>query len=230
MAYTPTNVFAAGTPMVAADIQENIEDIQEYVNGLNVSGDFATDNWAVSDFFVQGKYYTFGNYQELMTGVCKGGYPFYKYNPGLTMEAHGDAETNRGSVNSVSPKSSVAGITFYMEEPGDVLLHLQIYSRVPTDSVKITLADIADERDRTMIGVRFDGQGIGRRAFIPEQAQMGVDAINAIPSWEASVPYQMHVMQKNVSAGEHTFEVFLGTNCRGTYNKLFNYSLTAFYT
>ena len=225
MAYSPTNVFANGTTIVSADVQENIEDIQEYVNGLNVSGDFATDNWASNDFFVQGKYYPFGNYQEFITGTCKGGYPFYKNHPGITMQAHGTADPN-----TVGIKPGVAGINFYMEEPGSVLLHLQIFPRVLNNSVETSLADVMDDADNTVIFIRFNGNVVtSTRGFVRQEMQPGLDATNKIPSWECNAPYQMNILKQGLSAGEHEFEIALGTNCRGTYNKWFNYSLTAYY-
>jgi len=225
MAYSPTNVFANGTTIVSADVQENIEDIQEYVNGLNVSGDFATDNWANNDFFVQGKYYPFGNYQEFITGVCKGGYPFYEHHPGMTLQAHGDSKPQ-----TVGIKPGVAGINFYMEETGNVLLHLQIYPRVLCHSVKHTRADIMDDAQNTVIFIRFNGNVVtSTRGFVREELQPGLDATNGIPSWECNAPYQMNILIENVAKGEHEFEIALGTNARQTYNKWFNYSLTAYY-
>jgi len=225
MAYSKTHTFANGTTIVGSQVQTNIEDIQEYVNGLNVSGDFATDNWASNDFFVQGKYYPFGNYQEFITGTCKGGYPFYEHHPGMTLEAHGNADPN-----TVGLKPGVAGINFHMEQPGSVLLHLQIFPRVLCDSVETSLANIMDEAVKSQIFIRFDGSVVARtRGFVREEMQPGLDATNGIPSWECNAPYQMNILRLGLSAGEHEFEIALGTNARQTYNKWFNYSLTAFY-
>jgi len=39
----------------------------------------------------------------------------------------------------------------------------------------------------------------------------------------------MNILRLGLSAGEHEFEIALGTNARQTYNKWFNYSLTAYY-
>ena len=125
MPYTSSYTFSGSTTIVSANLQANLTDMKEYVNGGVVSSDLkSTNKWVESGHLMQGSYNPINNTMNFMSGVC-----------GSTIAHDGaeswllDSPTGRDSpTNPVLGDFPCTGATFYLEKKSDVLIRFHASS------------------------------------------------------------------------------------------------------
>ena len=119
MPYTSSYTFSGSTVISASNVQSNLTDMKEYVNGGISSSDLKTsDKWVESGHLMQGNYNPINNTMNLLSGVS-----------GSNIAADGleswmiDTPTARDDPSSpVNVSFPDTGSTFYLEKKADVLV------------------------------------------------------------------------------------------------------------
>jgi hypothetical protein len=131
MAYSPPNTFSATAVIVAADVQENLDEIKKYVNGSAVGGDLKSSSlWVEPKHIVQGYYNPLSNMHDFVSGVSGG----------MMSDPDDESWICDGPTARASPSSPDrvcypnAGIEFYLESPADVLFKIHATPIMPDDA------------------------------------------------------------------------------------------------
>ena len=119
MPYTASYTFSGSTTISASDVQSNLTDMKEYINGGVSSSDLKTsDKWVQSSHLMKGSYNPINNTMNFMSGAS-----------GSNLAADGleswmlDTPTARDDPSSpVSVSFPDTGSTFYLEKTADVLV------------------------------------------------------------------------------------------------------------
>ena len=142
MPYTSSYTFSGSTVISASDVQSNLTDMKEYVNGGVSSSDLKTsDKWVESGHLMQGSYNPINNTMNFMSGVS-----------GSNRAADGleswifDSPTGRDDpTNPVIVSYPDTGSTFYLEKKADVLVrfHASATSAYDGDATGVARAYLA---------------------------------------------------------------------------------------
>jgi len=119
MPYTSSYTFSGSTVISASNVQSDLTDIKEYVNGGVTASDLKTsDKWVESGHLMQGHYNPINNTMNFMSGVS-----------GCNLAADGaeswilDSPSGRDDPDTpVKVDYPNTGATFYLERPADVLV------------------------------------------------------------------------------------------------------------
>lgn len=129
MSYIKTKTFTAATAISAADIQENLDGVRDYLDGSIVPADIAPDGWVESRHIMRGHYNPISNIHDFATGASGG------YTSGAEeLSWMGNGPTSRNAPTSditvYLPKTAV---TFYLEASADVLFTFYGRPTIPID-------------------------------------------------------------------------------------------------
>ena len=123
MPYAPTTTFNVGDSVESLLVQENLNEIKEYLNGGIVAGDIATDAWVRTNHIVRGHYNPLTQQLQFVSGVVGG-----KNFSVLTSELGflPDAPT-AGNAPSVPTLVYQPNTTFDFYLPQDAYVMFQVY-------------------------------------------------------------------------------------------------------
>jgi hypothetical protein len=216
MAYTAPNTFSSGAVISAADVQANINALQDYCNGgisaSDISGEFVEPK-----HIMKGIYFPIDNSYEMITGFYKG--------PALSdLPVHNPGYMGRFVAAQGSDRAAVpgTGITFHIEDNADILICLCIHP--------IGL-NTNDTELKGNFDIRLDGatNNATRQFYSKETDVETAGAGVALPGFYRRRPYYIYSTHENVTKGFHTFQVFGDTNIRSVALKNYSYSIKAFY-
>jgi len=126
MAYIKTKTFTAATAISAADIQENLDGVRDYLDGEIVPADIAP-GWVEARHIMRGHYNPVSNVHDFATGVS-GGFTA----PLEDFSFLGDGPTGRNSPTAeVAVYVPQTSITFYLEATADVLFTFYGWPTIP---------------------------------------------------------------------------------------------------
>lgn len=216
MAVTFTNTFSNGTTIDATKLEENVNDLRNYVNGGVSTSDFAANSF---DYYhiMKGSYISTPNIYEFTTGPSYG-------HPDAP-RAHAFSGKTLGSVGALDNYLPGSGITFYMEESGDLFITFNCYPR-GMDS-QTTASPSAGDFGKIQINLDGAGYGETRMYFPTEVEPMGNTA--HIPIWERRLPMADNIIIRNVSAGWHNIYLEIGMSNRQSVFKYITFDLQAHY-
>ena len=227
MAYVAPNSFTAGTKMVAADIEQNIDDLQAYVNGGVSAGDIdptALDNFFGLKHLMKGEYFGLINRYEFSTGLNQG-------TLGVN-QAAGHGGNILGDTSGQQVSASGTGIDFYLEEDADVFIFVTSYPReynggsnaevgLSGRTTTFTIKRTADPvLKKTSQGVNFT------------ESEFGVNSVasntGGIYALERRRPYYA-MYSEYLTAGEHSYSIRIGSNERTVPIHFYQVSVYAYY-
>jgi hypothetical protein len=219
MAYVVPNSFTTNTTIESDKVQENIDEIRNYLNGNVAASDISTaSQWAAPKHVMKGLYNPINNRYEMQSGLV-GGHPVFPYfHPGyFGSKFHDYGGSGRGVVPN-------CGVDFYLEADAKVLFYFTISPRplAPKDTSSPAI---------TLISLRIDGGAINtsQNSFA---AQIEVNNSGAaeepIVSRYRRRTYSFQTVQE-LSAGEHFFQLVGQSGSSSVPMKFYSYSIQAFY-
>jgi hypothetical protein len=126
MPYVVPNTFAAGA-ISAPALQENVDEMRDYVDGNIASADLAATNWVKSKHIMRGHYDPIVNTHSFATGVDGG-----RVASDIEMSFIGDGPTGR---NQPADPDKVAypnaTMDFYLSGAADVVFQFSAYPHTP---------------------------------------------------------------------------------------------------
>ena len=218
MSYTAPNTFTASTVIESAKVQENIDELRNYVNGEIVSTDLSTAEWVEPKHIMKGLYNPIINRYAMESGLCGGHPTFPVFHPGYFGERY---HSLGGSGRATLPNCSVE---FYLEAPAKVLFYYTISPRplAPLDTSTPT---------RLSISLRVNGSAVNTaQNTFTEQIEMNTTGgVNeGIVSPYRRRTYSFQTIQE-LPAGEHNFELVGQSGSTSVPLKFYTYSIQAFY-
>jgi hypothetical protein len=215
MPYVVPNTFAAGVAISAPDLQENVDEMRDYVDGNVSSTDLAATNWAKSKHIMRGHYSAIVNMHSFATGLCGG-----RASTGEEMSFLPEGPTGRNSPtdpdNAPFPNTS---ISFYLPFNADVFFQ---FTAGPHTAY--------DPNHGTTKGTIFvDGVQALETQEMTFQGSFATTARSDF--W---IPHNRNVWSgfhivKNMAAGHHTIGIKGNTTSLYTFLMNFSVSLEAFY-
>jgi hypothetical protein len=118
MPYLPTKFFTGATTIVAEDVQENIDELRDYISGGLRATDFQTTSWAGPRHIMRGRYDPIVNSHRFTSGV----------NAGRNSEPNEMSWVNKGSTDAAGGSSPSynylpnSAVTFHLEASAHVIL------------------------------------------------------------------------------------------------------------
>ena len=220
MAYTIPNSFSAGTTIEADKVQENNDELRNYINGGIQSSDISSlTSWVEAKHIMKGLYNPIINEYDMEMGYHCGSPNFPIYHPGLFGSfAHKNGGSGRGS----APNTHV---DIYLRKNAKVFFYFTISPRplAPLDTSSPT---------RTMLNLRIDGSPYNdSQNMFTEQIEVNntASANEPIVSRYRRRTYS-HQVVVDLSAGAHTFELVGQSGSVSVPLKFYTYSLAAWYT
>ena len=134
MPYTPTKYFTAATTMVAADIQEDLNGLRDYVSGDIRPTDYKTTSWAGPRHIMRGKYDPIVNSHKFTSGVVAG----RNSDPNETSWV---TKTTTGAAGGTTPSIAYmpnTAITFHLEADAHVIMQFYASPVNPLGSGGVT--------------------------------------------------------------------------------------------
>ena len=220
MALVLPNTFTTNTKVESAKNQENVDTVKKYLNGGIIDTDVQTSAaWAEAKHFMKGLYHPIDNEYEMTNGVYKGPATsdMPAFHPGYGGKYIADFSDNPDAIPG-------HGISFYLEEPADVMLKLSISPR----GLPINTAGNADFG--FFIALDGDTENFTSCNFAKERDLKVTTGLgNDIPGFYRRRYYQAHTIFPVVAAGYHHITVECRSNTRAIADKFYTYSLAAYY-
>jgi len=219
MAYTAPNTFTDGTIINASLVQENIDDLQEYINGGIVAGDIsAASLWCEARHIMKGLYIPTTNTYEMTSAVISGPTTtsLPEWNPGY----HGNFVA--GLSDDRAPIPGTACNFFLDHGVADVMISVSIGSRgLAYDNIE----------ESFRLELRLDGATNNYSAgyFQKDTNVESVGAGNPLPGCYRRRIYCISTVFESVSAGSHTFQLWGGSNAQYVPLENYSYSVQAYY-
>ena len=217
MAYSAPKTFSNGAVIVADDVQENIQALQNYCNGGIVAGDIANTAFVEPKHIIKGIYFPIDNSYEMITGFYKG--------PAITdLPVHNPGYMGRFVAPQGSDRAAVpgTGITFHIEDNADITICICIHP--------IGL-NTNDSEAKGNFDIRLDGATNNQtRQFYSKETDVETAGAGvALPGFYRRRPYYIYSTHENVIKGFHTFQLFGDTAIRSVPLKNYSYSIKAYY-
>lgn len=219
MGYTPPNSFGAGTVISAADVQENLDAMNKYVDGAVASTDLAVDGWVQSKHIMRGHYNTIVNMHSFVSGLNGG----HVADP-ADMSFIGDGPTGRNNKTNPDlvpfPNST---IDFHLTAAADVMFQFSAYPHTPSVNGLVSPAT-------TFATLFVDGV----QALQTQCATNHIIYTNSFQDSDFWIPHYQNVwsgffISKNLAAGDHTIGIRGTTSGRHSFLTHWSVSLEAFY-
>lgn len=216
MAVSFTNTFSNGTTIDATKLEENVNDLRNYVNGGISTSDFASD-FAEYYHIMKGSFIATPSIYELITGPCVG-------HPDIP-RAHAFSGKVLGALNADDNYVPGQAISFYMEEQGDLFLSFNCYPRAMDSQTGAS----PQAGDFAFIQVNLDGvsKPSTKCYFHAEVEPMGIHG--NIPIWDRRMPIHETVVLQNVSSGYHNIYLEIGMSNRQSVFKYITFDLQGHY-
>lgn len=127
MSYTPPNTFANGSPLLAADLQQNEQELRDYLNTDIIEADLQTSTFSTYDV-QEGEAFGVTNDFIFATG------DIYSNYSAIADSIPSDRDYHTSTVKRYKPMEKVRwqsiptlGKQFYMEDDGDALIEISFY-------------------------------------------------------------------------------------------------------
>ena len=218
MSYTAPNTFTTNTVIESAKVQENIDELRNYVNGEIVSADLSTAaEWVEGKHVMKGLYNPIINRYAMESAVV-GGHPIFPiFHPGYFGERY---HPIGGSGRGIVPNCTVE---LYLEQAAKVLFYFTISPRplAPLDDATPTYCAIS---------LRVNGSAINtsQNMFTAQDGLKTTGGDDDIVSPYRRRTYSFQTIQA-LSAGNHTFELVGQSGMSSVPLKFYSYSIQAFY-
>ena len=209
MSYSAPNTFSAGAKIVGADVEQNIDVLQSYVNGGISAGDI--DPTALSNTFglrhvMKGEYLAINNRYEFSTGLVQG---TLGSNP-----TGGYAGNIIGDTSGQQVSASGTGIDFYLEEDADVFIQVTLYPRPYSGS---NTAEVGLAGKTTTIAIKRVGNAASfatTTGALMTESEFGVSSTasndGGIYGLERRKPFYANYYEF-LTAGEHKYNLRIGS-------------------
>ena len=216
MAVSFTHTFSNGTTIDGTKLEDNVNNLRNYVNGGVSTSDFGSD-FAEYYHMMKGSYIATPNIYELMTGPSMG-------HPDIP-RAHGFSGKVLGGLNADDNYLPGNAISFYMEHSGDLFLSFNCYPRAMDSQTGAS----PQAGNFAVIQVNLDGvsQPETKCFFMAEVEPLG--DTGHIPIWERRMPIHETVVLSNVSAGYHNIYLEIGMSNRQSVFKYISFDLQGHY-
>jgi hypothetical protein len=217
MPYVVPNTFAAGVAISAPDLQENVDEMRDYVDGNVASADLAATSWAKSKHIMRGHYNPIVNIHSFTTGLDGG-----QKAPDTALSFLGDGPTGRNAPTSPSdvvyPSTS---IDFYLAENADVMFQFTAFPHTPS------MPNLNFNYASRLFVYLDDTKIAASRAWTTHVAS----AVAQVPKQKAHYqnPWSGFYLAKNVPAGQHSITLRGFTRARYSFLTKWSVSLEAFY-
>jgi len=219
MAYVVPNAFSTGQVIEADKVQQNIDELRNYINGNVSASDISTaSEWCEPKHVMKGLYNPINNRYEMQSGVSGGHPTFPIFHPGyFSSKFHKLGGSGRGVVPNCS-------VDFYLEADAKVFFYFTISPRplAPKDTNSPT---------STLISLRIDGNPLNAsQNYFSEQIEVN----NSGTANEPIVsPYRRRTFSfqtvQELAQGEHFFELVGQAGSSSVPLKFYTYSIQAFY-